>query len=69
LWLSSGGSFETVRYLNAGEVASSLGISKQTLIKYEQKTIFPKPRRNNLNGWREYTVEELAKLKKIMGRS
>ncbi len=56
------------KYLSAGEVAASLGISKQTLIKYEQKTIFPKPRRNNLNGWREYTLEELAKLKKIMGR-
>jgi len=41
------------KYLNAGEVALALGISKQTLIKYEQKTIFPKARRNNLNGWRE----------------
>jgi DNA-binding transcriptional MerR regulator len=56
------------KYLSAGEVAEALGISKQTLIKYEQKTIFPKARRNHLNGWREYTVEELKKLKKIMGR-
>jgi len=56
------------KYLTAGEVAEVLGISKQTLIKYEKLGIFPKSRRNNLNGWREYTDEDVKNLKKIMGR-
>ncbi len=57
------------KYLTAGEVAVSLGISKQTLIKYEKNGIFPRARRNNLNGWREYTAEDVDRLKKIMGRT
>ena len=56
------------RMLRSGEVAEILGISKQTLIKYEKLGIFPKSRRNNLNGWREYTDEDVVKLKKIIGR-
>ncbi|PIU18227.1 MAG: hypothetical protein COT16_02895 [Elusimicrobia bacterium CG08_land_8_20_14_0_20_44_26] len=60
---------KTKKYLSAGEVANYLGISKQTLVKYEQKGIFPKSKRNNLNSWREYSEEDLVKLKKIMGRS
>ncbi|MCD6423250.1 MAG: MerR family transcriptional regulator [Elusimicrobia bacterium] len=59
---------KTKKYLTAGEVAEILGISKQTLIKYEKLGIFPKSRRNNLNGWREYTDEDVVKLKKIIGR-
>jgi len=58
---------KTKKYLTAGEVAEILGISKQTLIKYEKLGIFPKSRRNNLNGWREYTDEDVVKLKKIIG--
>ncbi|MCD6412978.1 MAG: MerR family transcriptional regulator [Elusimicrobia bacterium] len=60
---------KTRKYLTAGEVASALGISKQTLVKYEKFGIFPKARRNNLNGWREYTREDVEILKKIMGRT
>jgi DNA-binding transcriptional MerR regulator len=56
------------RYYTATEVADSLGISKQTLIRYEHKGIFPRPRRNALNHWREYTLEDIKKLKKLMGR-
>ena len=59
---------KTKKYLRAGDVAATLGISKQTLIKYEQKGVFPKSTRNNLNGWREYTKEEIERLKRIMGR-
>ena len=56
------------KYLNAQEVAQRLGISKQTLVRYENKGIFPKAKRNLVNGWREYTDNELAKMKKILGR-
>jgi DNA-binding transcriptional MerR regulator len=57
------------RYYTATEAARILGISKQTLIRYELKGIFPKPKRNALNHWREYTPRDLPQLKKIMGRS
>ncbi len=48
--------------------ARQLGISKQTLIRYERKRIFPKSRRNKVNGWREYTEDEIVRLRKILGR-
>lgn len=56
------------RYYSATEAAQFLGISKQTLIRYEKKKLFPKPNRNALNGWREYTENEIKELKSIMGR-
>ncbi len=56
------------KYYNAQEVAKELGISKQTLLRYEKRGVFPKPKRNLVNGWREYTVADLTKLKKILGR-
>ena len=56
------------KYYSATEAAQFLGISKQTLIRYENKRVFPKPKRNALNGWREYTEDEIKRLKTIMGR-
>ncbi len=56
------------KYYSANEVAKILSISKQTLIRYETKGVFPKARRNKLNRWREYTEKDIAALKKIMGR-
>lgn len=56
------------RYYNAQEAAEILGVSKQTLLRYERKGIFPRPKRNIVNKWREYTESDLAKLKAILGR-
>ena len=56
------------RYYSATEVAKSLGISKQTLIRYEGKKIFPKASRNAVNRWREYTLQDIRTLRKILGR-
>ena len=56
------------KYFNTNEVAYALGISKQTLVRYEKKGIFPKPKRSPLNKWREYTLKDITNLKKIMGR-
>lgn len=50
------------------EVAAMLGISKQTLLRYERKKIFPWVRRNPINKRREYSLEDINKFKKIMGR-
>ena len=54
---------------NSQEVAQILGISKQTLYRYEKKRIFPKAKRNPINNRREYTQDEINKLKKVLGRS
>ncbi|MFA5100127.1 MAG: MerR family transcriptional regulator [Candidatus Omnitrophota bacterium] len=51
------------------EVAQKLGISKQTLIRYEKKGIFPHSHRNRINHWREYTEEDVQKMARIIGRT
>ena len=58
----------TNRYFSAVEVAQALGISKQTLLRYEKKKIFPKAKRNLINKRREYTAGDIELFKKIMGR-
>ncbi|MBL7197947.1 MAG: MerR family transcriptional regulator [Candidatus Omnitrophica bacterium] len=55
-------------YFSANETAQALGISKQTLIRYENKKIFPKAKRNRINRRREYTAVDIELFKKIMGR-
>ncbi len=56
------------RYFTATSVAVTLGISKQTLLRYESRGIFPKANRNQVNGWREYTEEDIRTLRRILGR-
>jgi DNA-binding transcriptional MerR regulator len=48
------------------EVADILGIYRGTVINYEKKGIFPEPRRNPINSYREYTEEEIEHLKSII---
>ena len=55
-------------YYTATEVAGALGISKQTLLRYEARGVFPKAHRNRLNRWREYTEGDIQMLQKLMGR-
>ncbi|MBI3615984.1 MAG: MerR family transcriptional regulator [Candidatus Omnitrophica bacterium] len=56
------------KYFTATQVAATLGISKQTLLRYEARGLFPKATRNQLNRWREYTENDIQTLRKIMGR-
>jgi len=56
------------KYYSVRDVAKILGISKQTLIRYETKKIFPKASRNAVNKWREYTLRDIKTLRKILGR-
>ena len=51
---------------NVQEVADLLGIYRGTVINYEKRGIFPEPRRNPINGYREYSEEDIESLKKIM---
>lgn len=53
-------------FFTAKETAERLGISKQTLFRYEKKGIFPKARRSLINRWRQYTKEDLNRLIKII---
>ena len=57
----------TNKHYSAEEVARTLGISKQTLLRYEKKKLFPKPRRNPINNWRIYSEDDLEKMFKILG--
>ncbi|NQT90848.1 MAG: MerR family transcriptional regulator [Candidatus Omnitrophica bacterium] len=57
------------KYYSANEVARFLGISKQTLVRYEQKKVFPRAGRNKVNSWREYTIKDVNHLRKLLGRS
>ena len=54
------------RMLTAQQVAEKLGISKQTLFRYEKKGVFPKARRNLINRWRQYSEDDLKKLREII---
>ncbi len=56
------------KYFTATQAAAALGISKQTLIRYEARGAFPKAQRNRLNRWREYTESDIQALRKLMGR-
>lgn len=56
------------RFLTPTEAAEALGISKQTLLRYESRGLFPKASRNPLNRWREYTDEDIRNLRRLMGR-
>jgi prepilin-type N-terminal cleavage/methylation domain-containing protein len=58
-----------VRVYRVNEVAEKLGISKQTLLRYEKKGVFPKSQRNRINSWREYTEDDVRKLQSIIGRA
>ena len=55
-------------YYKIEEAAKKLGLSKQTILRYEAKGVFPKSRRNRINKWREYTEKDIKKLKTILGR-
>lgn len=54
------------RLFTTQQIAQKLGISKQTLFRYEKKGVLPKARRNLINRWRQYTGEDLKKLKEII---
>lgn len=60
---------DSVKKLTVQQVADILGIYRGTVINYEKKGIFPQPRRNPINGYREYTQEDIEKLKSIVDGS
>lgn len=59
---------EPVKFYSSAEAARLLGISKRTLLRYEQRGLIPKAHRNYLNGWRQYNDESVMALRQLMGR-
>ena len=55
-----------MKIYRVAQVAEKLGISKQTLMRYEKKGIVPRSARNRINSWREYTSEDILKMKAIL---
>jgi Tfp pilus assembly protein FimT len=55
-----------VKIFRARQAAVKLGISKQSLIRYEKIGLVPKQRRNCINSWREYTQEDIENIKRIL---
>lgn len=54
------------KFFTSQQVAQRLGISKQTLLRYEKRGILPKAVRNPINGWRIYTENNLRKIREIV---
>jgi DNA-binding transcriptional MerR regulator len=54
------------RFFTAQQIAEKLGISKQTLFRYEKRGVFPRARRNLINRWRQYTLDDLRALREII---
>ena len=48
------------------QVANLLGVYKGTIVNYEKKRIFPKPKRHPINNYRIYTKDEVDKMTKIL---
>ncbi len=55
-----------VKKLTVQNVADILGVYRGTVINYEKRGIFPSPHRNPINGYREYTEEDVERLRKII---
>jgi DNA-binding transcriptional MerR regulator len=56
------------KYYLFGEVAEMLGVTKRTLMNWENAGKIPKPRRDPMNRYRIYSEEDLQKLKRVTGR-
>ena len=55
-----------IKKYNVQQVANILGIYKGTVVNYEKKHVFPKPYRNPINNYREYTPESIKVLRRIL---
>lgn len=55
-----------IKYFTTQEIAERLGISKQTLVRYEKKGIFTPARRSQINNWRLYTEDDLKAMMEII---
>ena len=55
------------RYYSVKDVVEILGIARGTLYNWEKAKKIPRPKRNRLSNYRLYTIEDIKKIKKLMG--
>lgn len=61
------GKLKLKRYYSVKDVIEILGIARRTLYNWEKAKKIPKPRRNKLSNYRLYTIEDIKRIKKLMG--
>jgi len=57
---------KTARLYRMTEACKLIGISKGTMLRYESVGFFPQPRRNQANGYRCYTDEDIERLRGLI---
>jgi DNA-binding transcriptional MerR regulator len=57
------------RFYSAADAAKALGISKQTLVRYEKKKLLPPAKRNHFNNWRVYSKKDIERMLRLVERS
>jgi len=53
-------------YLNTGQVAEILGITKKTLKNWLKASLIPEPQRNPMNRYRLWTLQDIESIRRIM---
>ncbi|UCG35637.1 MAG: MerR family transcriptional regulator [Candidatus Omnitrophota bacterium] len=56
------------KFCKVSELCQILGIFKNTLYNWEKKRKIPKAKRDPMSGWRLYSQEDVARIRKISGR-
>ncbi len=56
-----------VTYYRTTEVCQQAGISKGTLFRWIRESIIPDAGITDRNGWRLFTTEEIARIRKLVG--
>lgn len=55
-----------IKKFTVQQVADMLGLYRGTVINYEKKGIFPPVKRNPINGYREYTEDDIKYMRDIL---
>ena len=55
-----------ISYLNTGQVAEILGITKKTLKNWLKASLIPEPRRNPMNRYRRWTLQDIEGIRRIL---
>lgn len=53
-------------YLNTGQVAEILGITKRTVKNWLKSGLIPEPRRNPMNRYRRWTLQDIESIRRIL---
>jgi DNA-binding transcriptional MerR regulator len=55
-----------ISYLNTGQVAEILGITKKTLKNWLKASFIPEPQRNPMNRYRRWTLQDIEGIRRIV---